>query len=557
MWRPAILQRAEAALLDEKASKLVGVARVLDQLLGDGFEAWLTRCGVAPDAPGDVRLKSLAEALRPVTDDLATAFPTVGLGYFDASTDRIVAYAPSASLGSLVGVSPPASHLGRVAMAEREDKLAVGSMVRGDAMNCMHPLVRGERVIGFTFANESLEDIYRQIHAEGGRHYQAAAALGLSSLAAFAGSTLVSAASIRSSLGPVTTEEYLPLLQGLDQIEQYVRLFLGNLQVGVVLVGADGRVAFCNSAMAELGGIDPGTVPGRPWPNVAAELGLPAEPGDGHRYARVYLGRGRTAVDLLDTTVPGARVLLFEDASRTRQDREYFERAERLALAGELATAIAHEIRNPLTVVAGSVQLIPQRLKDEEFLLSFSQIAGRELGRVNRTIQGLLGFARYSEPQMRPLDLGEVVGQAVEFIRWYAAKQSVVIEEHPAAHRLYVYGDAEHLQQALLNLMMNGIQAMQAGGALTIQTEHPGGSRFARIRVADQGPGIAPDLLPKIWDVFYSSKPGGTGLGLPVVQRIVDEHRGQVEVESAPGTGTCFTILLPLYSTPPDLTGEE
>ncbi|HYF95849.1 MAG TPA: ATP-binding protein [Symbiobacteriaceae bacterium] len=556
MWRPAILQRAEAALLDEKASKLVGLARVLDQLLGDGFDSWLARCGVAANAADDLRVKTLAEALRKATDDLAAAFPTVGLGYYDLQTDRIVSYAPSATLGALVGVAPPSDHLGRVAMAERVDKLAVGSMVRGDAMNCMHPLVRQDRVIGFTFANESLEEIYRQMYSDGGRRHQEAAVLGLSSLAVFAGSTIISAEAIRRSLGPIREEEVRPLLQGVDQIEQYIRLFLSNLQVGIVLVGPAGTVEFCNHAMADLCGIDPVAMRGRPWAEVAAPLGLPDEPGESHRYARVQLAGGRT-VDVLDTIVPGARVILFEDADRSRQDMEYFERAERLTLAGELATAIAHEIRNPLTVVAGSVQLIPQRLNDEAFLLSLSQIAGRELGRVNRTIQGLLGFARYSEPQMQPLDLGDVVGQAVEFIQWYAAKQGVTIEHHLSPRRLTVLGDAEHLQQALLNLMINGIQAMaDGGGALTIETDHPGGSRFARVSVQDQGVGIDPSLLPKIWEVFYSSKPGGTGLGLPLVQRIVDEHRGQVEVESKPGVGTCFTVLLPL-TTRPGMAGEE
>lgn len=555
MWRPAILQRAEAALLDEKAAKLIGLARVLDQLLGAGFDAWLTRAGIAPEqTDDDLRMETLSQALRSVTDDLASAFPTVGLGYYDVRLDRIVAYAPSGSLGALVGVTPPADHLGRVAMAEREDKLAVGSMVRGDAMNCMHPLVREGQVIGFAFANESLEDIYKQMYAEDGRHHQAAAVLSLSSLAVFAGATMLSAEGQRN----------------VEQIEQYIRLFLNNLQVGVVLVGPNGIIAYSNGAMA---GFAPGAVPGRPWAEVAGALGLPSEGTGSHRYARVELDGGR-AVDVLSTSVPGeagagagaraeatpgappgARVILFEDASRTRQDREYFERAERLALAGELATAIAHEIRNPLTVVAGSMQLIPQRLGDDQFLLSVSEIAGRELGRVNRTIQGLLGFARYSEPQMQPLDLAEVLTQAVEFIRWYAVKHGVTIEHRPAPRRLTIFGDAEHLQQALLNLMMNGIQAMEAGGTLTVTVEHPGGSRFAHIAIADEGLGIAPDQLAKIWEVFYSSKPGGTGLGLPVVQRIIDEHRGQVEVASAPGKGTCFTVLLPL-TTRPDLSGD-
>lgn len=574
MWRPAILQKAEAALLDEKASKLVGLARVLDRQLGAGFDAHLAGAGLSPDAPASDRLQALSAALGPIADDLAGAFPSVGVGYYDARLDCIVAYGPTATLGYLVGVSPAEDHLGRAAMRERADKVAVGSMVRGDAMNCMHPIIREDRVIGFAFANESLEDIYRQMNAGSSRSYQSAefaAVLGLSSLAVFAGTSAMSAGALRAQLasavaaGLASEEALYPLTHGLWQMEQYIRLFLGNLQAGVVLVGPGGLVEYISPGMLSLAGIAAeAAAPGTPWADLAEWLGLPPAEGETHQYRAVRLN-GRE-VDILAAVVPAPaalggsappyRIFLVEDTERTRQESEYYERAERLALAGELATAIAHEIRNPLTVVHGSIQLIPQRLDDQEFLLSLSQIAGRELGRVNRTIQGLLGFARYSEPRMQLVDLGEVIGQAVEFIRWYAGKNGVEVDLHLPQERLRVYGDAEHLQQALLNLMINGIQAMADGGTLTIRAAHPGGSRLIRLAIEDQGRGIDPDQLPKIWEVFYSSKPGGTGLGLPVVQRIVDEHRGQVEVESVPGKGTCFTVLLPV-TTRADVAAEE
>ncbi|HYG58908.1 MAG TPA: ATP-binding protein, partial [Symbiobacteriaceae bacterium] len=353
--------------------------------------------------------------------------------------------------------------------------------------------------------------------------------------------------------GAPLDDQIRALVAGLNQIERYIRLFLNNLQAGVMLVDASGRVAVCSQPMVRLTGVEASAIVGRPWAEVLGGLGIHTEPLDGesHRQVRAEITRpdGRhLGVELLVAAVTGGdhRVILMEDAAQARQDSDWFERAERLALAGELATAIAHEIRNPLTVVAGSVQLIPQRLDDEEFLLSLSQIAGQELGRVNRIIQGLLGFARYSEPQMELLDLSDVVDRAVEFIRWYAQKHGVqvILQQQPGCMR--VYGDQEHLRQALLNLMMNGIQVMEGGGELLVSLEHPSGSRFVQVRIADQGPGIEPERLAKIWEVFYSSRPGGTGLGLPVVQRIVDEHRGQVEVESIPGKGACFTVLLPL-----------
>ncbi|MFZ5824548.1 MAG: ATP-binding protein [Bacillota bacterium] len=513
MWRPAILQKAEAALLDEKAAKLRGIAQVLDDLLGDSFDVHL------PEGAAGDRFTALSAALRPLTDRLAAAFEGVGLGYYCAPLDRIVAYAPSEKLGYLVGVTPPPDHIGRIAMERRSVRIAIGSMVRGDAMNCMHPLIRGDRVIGFAFANESVEDIYRQIQsgtARSGQGIELPTALGLSSLALFAGTSGLSAEAIRTQLaaaverGLVAQGDALPLMHGLRQVEQYVRLFLDNLGAGLVIADGEGRVQYRNTAGAALS----------------------PDPNEG--------------IDLQTAGLPGYRLYLFENAGEERGEG-YFERAERLALAGELATAIAHEIRNPLTVVAGSIQLIPDRVDDPEFLRSLSRIAGQELSRVNRIVQGLLGFARYSEPERSLLDLNDLIGQAVEFLGWYARKRGVTVVTDLAPGALKVFGDGEHLKQALLNLMMNGIQAMEdGGGTLTIRTDHPPGSRSVRIFVQDQGVGIPREALDKVWEVFYSSKPGGTGLGLPVVQRIIDAHRGYIEVDSTPGAGTCFTVLLPV-----------
>ncbi|MGE5676096.1 MAG: ATP-binding protein [Mycobacterium leprae] len=570
MWRPAIIQRAESVLLDEKAAKLMGLARMLDQMLGDGYDQWLPM-----GATG--RLQGLCSALTPVAEQVSSAFGGAGVGYYDVVLDQIVAYAPSHTLGYLVGVTPPGDHLGRIAMRERVERIAVGSMVRGDALNCMHPLVRHGDVIGFTFANESLEEIYRQLQAGNSRNCQSTGfdtVLGLSGLAFLASESTLTAAAIRSRLdeacrnGLMAEDSVRSLTHSLEQVERYTRLFLDNLQAGVMLVDETGSVVLWGGLMSQLTGLPEQGVVGVKWTDLLTQLGAESVQVDRLRPSHDLQLRVRvpltlrcanrsTDVEVLvaplvhHSSTPTYYLFLFEETEGIRRQDQYFERAERLALAGELAVAIAHEIRNPLTVVAGSVQLIPQRLTDHEFLVSLSHIAGQELLRVNRTIQGLLGFARYSEPQMALVDLNERVLLAVEFIRGYAQKNGVDIglDLHPG--RLRVHGDAEHLQQALLNLMINGVQAMPDGGLLAVRTEHPANSRFVRVVVSDQGGGIDPEHLPNIWEVFYSSKPGGTGLGLPVVQRIVDEHRGYVEVESAQGKGACFTVLLPVASSSP------
>lgn len=574
MWRSAILQMAEKSLLDEKASKLLGLARTLDQLLGGGFQTWLTLAGASPDAEGPERIQALNLALSPMVGGLAAAFPGVGLGFFDAVSGRVVTYAPSETLGHLVGAELTPDHLGWSAMKERVDKVAVGTMVRGDALNSVHPIIRQDEVLGFTFASESLEDIYRQLQSVGprvgGLAGEQTAALGLSSLAVFAGSAALNADQLRNRLlaaipaASLPEEQVCVLIHQLQQVDRYARLILQNMGTGVLIVGESDRVEFVNRPLQELTGVNPESLVGQHWTEAMAALGVPAadtgtlvEPSRAPRfvYSQLHTAKGDTVpVALMVSSLPGdeehssGRVFLFEDTRRSQQASEYFVRAERLALAGQLAAAIAHEIRNPITIVAGSAQLIPQRLHDEAFLTSFAEIAGQELSRVNRIIQGMLGFARYSEPDRRPVDLGEVIARAVEFSNWYAEKRGVQIVTQVAGQYM-VRADAEHLHQALLNLIINGIQAMPDGGTLTVRMDHPTRSRFVRIQVEDQGMGMEPEQLERVWDVFYSTKAGGTGLGLPVVQRIVDEHRGYVEVDSAPGKGTRFSILLPLITS--------
>lgn len=574
MWRSAVLQMAEKSLLDEKASKLNGLARVLDQLLGDGFQTWLTLVGAPPDVTGLERVRALNLALSPMAGALGDAFPGVGLGYFDAVSNRVVVYCPARTLGQLVGAELPPDHLGWAAMKERSDKVAVGTMVRGDALNSVHPIIRHDRVLGFTFASESLEDIYRQLHSvmprSGPQAIDPTSAMGLSSLVLFAGSAALNAERLSSHLAragaseaALSPEQLRVIIHQLQQVERYSRLYLQSLGYGILVAAEDGRVEFMNRPLQELTGVSPEAVTGQPWEQALIRLGVPAAdvvslgpPSPEVRVidCRLMTPKGEAeSVALmmaclagLDDRTPG-RLFLFEDIRRTQQAGEYFVRAERLALAGQLATTIAHEIRNPITIVAGSAQLIPQRLEDRDFLLSFADIAASELGRVNRIIQGMLGLARYSEPDMREVDLCEVILRAVEFSSWYAEKRGVTIATQMTGP-LKVIADSGHLQQALLNLIMNGIQAMPDGGQLTIRLDHPARSRLVRIQVEDEGIGIEPEKLERIWEVFYSSKPGGTGLGLPVVQRIIDEHRGYIEVSSTPGQGTCFTILLPLVA---------
>jgi signal transduction histidine kinase len=226
-------------------------------------------------------------------------------------------------------------------------------------------------------------------------------------------------------------------------------------------------------------------------------------------------------------------------------------RRERMAALGELSASVAHEVRNPLGVIANSVAALT-RLNGPEHGTSWELLGvmGEEVARLDHLINGLLDFARPQVPRLLPQPLGSVVEGALE-----AAARS-----QPQAARVQVTRDmdlalpeapldAQLLHLALSNLFTNALQAMPQGGTLRVglaQAPARGGIPQARISIADSGPGIAPEVMARLFEPFYTTKALGTGLGLAIVRRIVEAHHGTVEVRSTPGQGTTFTVLLPL-----------
>ncbi|MEW6546242.1 MAG: ATP-binding protein [Bacillota bacterium] len=569
--RYLLLQKAEAILLEEKADKLFGITRLLDAYLKGEYDDILRSRGIPSHAPREQRLAALNEALAPFTDLVAAAFPGVGVGYYSAGLDCILTYGPSSEFGDKVGVTVDADHLGRQAMAQRREVVGVGSMVRGDIMNCMRPLLRGDRTIGFCWANETLEDIYRQMEFRARKVFfspRVEPVLGLTGL------LLSSSRSLLASLRPPERQppEEPPrprrsadlgdLAWSLDRIRRYLSLFLNSLSLGVLIADHQGQVAFANQALIDLAGAPPALV-GMPLPDALTLLGfgdLVAEAGElahtGERYRFIShtlrtAGRPPRPVRIILSRVedlPGEGagfVFLVEDEAAAREEEERLRRAEKLAAVGELASAIAHEIKNPVTIVAGCLQLLGPRAGDRDFVAETARIASEELGRVNRTVNALLDFARFSEPHLAPTDINQVLRRATALVRDYARSQRVEMVEEYGELPL-VSADPDHLQQAFLNLLINGIQAMPRGGTLGVRTSYRQGSQLVQVEVADTGEGIKPEDRSRVFSMFFTTKSGGTGLGLALVHRIVDEHAGMVEFESEPGKGTRFLVHLPV-----------
>jgi signal transduction histidine kinase len=250
---------------------------------------------------------------------------------------------------------------------------------------------------------------------------------------------------------------------------------------------------------------------------------------------------------------PAARVLAtaLRD-SRARQDIERppertptgtERRPAQYAALGRLAEVLAHEIRNPLTVIGTTIQYLrSRRLVGDEYL-PLLESAVHKAREVDEALDSLLSLARPIALRLEPMPVASVLDEVAEFIRLRAADRAVDVTVK-AKTELIARLDRRVLGQALLNLALNAIDAMRGGGHLTFEAERVAESGFLAIAVMDTGSGIPSEHLDVIFEPYYSTKLHGTGLGLAITRRIVEEHGGSIRVSSEPGKGTTFTVLL-------------
>lgn len=224
--------------------------------------------------------------------------------------------------------------------------------------------------------------------------------------------------------------------------------------------------------------------------------------------------------------------------------RTQISRAEHLATLGELAAGLAHEIRNPLAGIAGVMDIIGRDLPESSPAREVVKDVRGEVLRVNRIVTDLLETARPQPAEYRFSDLNATVEHAVSFARRQAQSNSVAVEFSPDSKLPPVEHDSAKIHQVLLNLLLNSIQAIDGAGQVRVDVGHVNGS--ATVKVSDTGRGIPPEHLPNIFRPFYTTKGTGTGLGLSLAQRIVEDHGGQIDVHSELGRGTQVEVTLPV-----------
>jgi two-component system sensor histidine kinase HydH len=246
---------------------------------------------------------------------------------------------------------------------------------------------------------------------------------------------------------------------------------------------------------------------------------------------------------MTEDSVYAGEVIILRDLRQVKDLENTVKRQEKLAAIGNLAAGVAHEIRNPLSSIKGFATHFKERFSEGSPDKQAASILIQEVDRLNRVVTELLEFSRPSDIEAKTVDLRELIDRSLAFVQEDAAQKSIEVDVswNTPSDRIEV--DPDRLSQALLNLYLNAVQAMESGGSLQVAVSGDDGQ--VRIDVTDSGPGIAPEMINTVFDPYYTSKGSGTGLGLAIVHKIVEAHRGQIRVFSRPGRGTTFTLLLP------------
>jgi|Deesub1362B_J571_1020462.scaffolds.fasta_scaffold00310_27 signal transduction histidine kinase len=222
------------------------------------------------------------------------------------------------------------------------------------------------------------------------------------------------------------------------------------------------------------------------------------------------------------------------------------QRAEHLATIGEMASGLAHEIKNPITGIKTALEIIAEEISEEDSHREIISEVLNQTERIETIIQDLLSYAKPKEPKFIRTDLSRCINQVINLAKTQIRRKEIEINFFPSKNITYAYIDPDQIQQVVLNLILNSIQAIETKGKIEIKIVEDKNNRF-KILVSDNGQGIKKENLSKIFKPFFTTKHRGTGLGLSICKRIIEKHQGTIEVKSEEGKGTTFTISLPLY----------
>ena len=249
-------------------------------------------------------------------------------------------------------------------------------------------------------------------------------------------------------------------------------------------------------------------------------------------------------------------LITMRDAESVRRIEDEIELSRRLAAIGRLTSGVAHEVKNPINAIVVHLEVLRQKLQQvDPDTRRHMDVIGNEIQRLDRVVQTLVDFTRPVELRLADIDLRRIVEEVALLAEPDAARHGVKIERRVQEELLPVKVDADLVKQAMLNIVLNGVQAMPEGGPLVISASRNGDE--ARIEVRDRGRGIPLEIRDKIFNLYFTTKPKGSGIGLAMTYRVMQLHNGAVEYESTEGQGTTFLLRFPLSTMEVEAHQEE
>jgi len=249
--------------------------------------------------------------------------------------------------------------------------------------------------------------------------------------------------------------------------------------------------------------------------------------------------------------IPMAFFYIRRAVNKTRNLEKRAINSERLAFVGTLAGGLAHEIKNPLSTLNINLQLLKEELQSmtgENCKRAYrTQVLQKEVQRLDEILNDFLRFAKGQELELKDYDINEILDEVVDFVTPEIKQKKILILKSYDANLSLCRIDSNLIKQAILNIIINAEQAMENGGELMVRTSRD--KKYIQIDITDTGAGIPKDIIDKIFQVYFSTKKMGTGLGLPTAKRIIEDHKGIISVQSEEGKGTNFSIKLPINLT--------
>jgi two-component system sensor histidine kinase HydH len=354
----------------------------------------------------------------------------------------------------------------------------------------------------------------------------------------------------------VVVQNYYLVNRTLNTVRTYTQNVVESMMNGLISVDESGMITTINQTASRIIGVSSSYAEGRDISEVlkSDECDIQGvlssdspvvEKEITYRRNGGYTPLSVSVSPLKDETgkVMGA-VVIIRDLREIKELQEKVRRAERLASLGRLAAGIAHEIRNPLSSIRGFAQYFQGKFEPETKDVKYAKAMVDEIDRLNRIIEALLDFARPAEPKLSSYSIEDVLNHALGLVQADIEVKEVRLTRNVQSGIPEVMIDRDQMIQAILNILLNAVEAVDKEGEIAVSASTKGDN--LQISISDTGSGIPEEDLPKVFDPFFSTRRNGTGLGLAIVHKIVENHDGEIRVNSTVGQGATFTILLPL-----------